>query len=423
MNALAKRPLLILVRKRQHSSSSLLFVQRCQHLTRSSRRHQHATTISSRTITSTTTTAQRQEPHHHRPLSLGYMAGLQYTSPETPWNTYNEAYDILQHVDDMVLKEFEEDLWNSNGIRFIHSTKQVSVMDIDYNKQEDSSNSDIVMRLLVLNERPHLIQSSVEIDHVGATGPKAFGAPPPLRGVAATHLGGLAIAAPLWYYYYNNAAVGTTTIPTPSSSSITKPTILVLGAGGCTIPAVLAATCGCQVTAVEPDDDVRTAAQSYFGVVNNDMMIDLVAGYGEDYLEGISNNNNNKLIDILVLDAEDESLAPPESMRQKSFWKNLVAPSLAPNAVVAVNMIDDERVAFQQTVQEGLSKNNDYNVWYCEVPKVAEVSNRHAILFATPKQGMETTTTIMRETLLLHKYVDEPEEWLEEIEKATKGLP
>jgi len=349
------------------------------------------------------------------PLSLGYVAGLQATNPDNPWNgSFEEAYSTLQQVDPQLLLDFEEDIWQSDGFVFRHSTKGVSVIDRKpyrtgdsssgnskgNNKNNDNSEDDDshkgATRFLVFNDRPKLVQSAIEIEEVilDTTGrettamtavttatigrPKHVGAPPPLCGPTATHLGGLALAAPLWMAD-NNKTLKCSDDNSSKREDIIfhrPPRTIVLGAGGCTIPAVLSLA-GCHVTAVEPSDDVREAAIAYFGV--KEAGIDLVAGYGEDYLMKKCNHGE---IDILIIDAEDGSSAPPKSMREADFWTNLVVPSLAQDAVVAVNLIgsDTERMEIQKTVEMAFGAAGvQCKVWCCNVPKIAEF--QHAEYF------------------------------------------
>ena len=342
-----------------------------------------------------------------RPLSLGYVAGLQSHSAvsheaddddETTWSSFDEAYDILEQIDPGVLYEFEQNLWDEDRMKFIHSTRDISVIDMEV------SGEDKAIRSLVFNARPKLIQSSIEIDNVGATGPKALGAPPPLVGLTATHLGGLALAVPLWLAKNKNKelSLGDTT---------NKPRAIVIGAGGCTIPAVLAKV-GCSVNAIEPHGDVCDAACRYFGAEDAD--VSLVQGYGEEYL-----SQDTATADLLIIDAEDGKLAPPQSMRKESFWQEIVLPRLSHHSIVAINVIADqkERIELRSTVDKVLQS---HEVWCCEVPAIANVSDRHCIMFATPKTRDENFDTLERfkEELDKFDYVDMPEEWLNEIEQA-----
>jgi precorrin-6B methylase 2 len=256
------------------------------------------------------------------------------------------------------------------------------------------------LRSLVFNARPRLIQSSVEIDHVGALGPKVLGTPPPLVGLTATHLGGLALAVPLWLASNKTA---------PGKDATNKPRAIVIGAGGCTIPAVLAKA-GCDVTAIEPNIDVLEAACRHFGA--EDAAIKLIAGYGEEYLA-----QETRKVDLLIIDAEDGKSAPPQSMREESFWGEVVLSRLEPDAIVAVNVIADqnERAELRRIVDKALES---HDVWCCEVPEVACVSDRHCIMFATPASTEFDAMRHFKEELNKFEYVDLPEEWFNKIEDA-----
>mmetsp|Transcript_7323 Transcript_7323/g.14543 ORF Transcript_7323/g.14543 Transcript_7323/m.14543 type:complete len:483 (-) Transcript_7323:895-2343(-) len=398
---------------------------------------------------------QKQKNHHHQqqqqqqqeqqPLCLGYLAGLQCQSPsgDTPWNTFDEAYDLLRQVDPAVLREFETNARLKDGMEFAYATREVSVIDVDTgirrvrvgqnsdSRQEEGSSDDGnggggggggsgAIRSLIFNARPKLIQSSIEIERVGAAGPRVWGAPPPLVGPTATHLGGLALTLPLWL-----ACGGGGGGEKNKRDGRREPSAVVLGAGGCTIPAVLAKA-GCHVTAVEPSEDVRHAARHYFGASDGD--VELLPGFGEDYLMTRIDNNGNQsadttcdaAIDILIIDAEDGNSAPPASMKEESFWKDVVVPSLSPNGVVAVNVIadHDERNKFIRMVNEVMES---HHIWCCEVPSIAKVSNRHSFMFATPSAAEEGGLDIMtsvKEEMDKFSYVDMKLEWTKELENA-----
>ena len=348
-----------------------------------------------------------------RPLSLGYVAGLQSHSKaassshedddeDVTWSSFDEACDILHQIDPEVLYEFEESLWDENNMKFIHSTRDISVIDMEI------TGEDKAIRSLVFNARPKLIQSSIEIDHVGGV-PKVFGAPPPLVGLTATHLGGLALAVPLWL------ASNKKTLP-PAKDDPDRPRAVVIGAGGCTIPAVLAKA-GCDITAIEPHADVHDAARQYFGA--DDANIKLIIGYGEQYLSENDSKDLNKKFDLLLIDAEDGKSAPPQTMREESFWTGAVAPHLASNAVVAVNVIanQDERFELTRIVDKALQA---HDVWCCDVPGIANVSDRHCIMFATPHSKEDGDGVLERFNKELDEfaYVDMPVEWSKLVEQG-----
>lgn len=346
------------------------------------------------------------------PLSLGYIAGLQssptFSSSDTPqlWSTFDESYEILQEVDPNVLWELETELWEENRMKFIHSTKSISV--IDYFVQEGGKNA---IRSLVFNTRPKLIQSSIEVEYntSGSCEKILWQKPPPLVGFTSTHLGGLALSMPLWL-------ASNKRMNDKHATQTKLPNVLVLGAGGCTVPSLLAQA-GCKVTAIEANEDVRQAALDYFGAT--EAGIELLSGYGEEYLQNLVHSNSHTKFDILLIDAEDGKSAPPKSMKSGAFW-NDVQSKIHSDAVVAINIISDasERMEFQISVSDALPY---HNVWRCKVPEVAEVSKRHSLLFATPISP-EKNTVLMRvkEILEVSNYVDRPLDWLKEVELSIK---
>lgn len=342
------------------------------------------------TTTPTTTRFQSQSQSH--PLSLGYVAGLQSFGPTAPFPDFEEAYELLKDVEPEVLLDFENDLWSNQRQKVVWSSKQVSVIDTE-GPETRPDGVPVATRSLILNERPHLIQSSVEISAIGAAGPSNFGAPPPLTGAMGTHVGGLALAVPLWLCRFTSTA-----------TSRRSPRVAIIGAGGCTLPSVLA-NLGALVTAVEPNDEVREAALGCFGV--SDERFHLVPGLGEDYLR------EEALLDVLIIDAEDGA-APPQAMRERAFWADVVAPSLSPAAVVAVNCIgeEEEKVELRRTVESALLR---HSVWVCDVPAEAGVSARHSLLFATPE---ECNLNVL-EKAMEAGYVADGHLWLGKVKEAT----
>ena len=324
------------------------------------------------------------------PLSTGYVAGLQSYGPDAPFPDFEEAYSLLQSVDPAVLRDFENEMWETDRKKFVWGTKKVSVID-------SANNGDLttVTRSLLLNQRPNLIQSSVEIPSVGADGPSTFGAPPPLEGPTGTHLGGLALSLPLWLTGHQEG-------PPPQCA--------IIGAGGCTVPAVMARS-GAIVTAVDPEEDVLEAARACFGA--GDGRFEMVLGCGIEFLEGLRQRNGERL-DVLIIDAEDGT-APPEDMARGHFWTDVVAPVLQPSAVVAVNCIGDEmeKTALKEVMKDALPM---HSVWNCAVPSKAMITDRHTILFAVPP---DCHLDLLNKILGSGSYVADDRLWLDMIMKAA----
>lgn len=74
---------------------------------------------------------------------------------------------------------------------------------------------------------------------------------------------------------------------------------------------------------------MQSKSLSYFDVA--DTGIELLAGYGEEYLK----KSNLDKVDILIIDAEDGQSIPPQSMKEESFWRDAIVPSLNADDVVA----------------------------------------------------------------------------------------
>jgi len=241
----------------------------------------------------------------------GYLAGLHsYVDPRTGLTAlgaaaeygFEEALELVHvagAVEKGMLLDFEAELEATRGWTFVHGCRDATVLD-----GRDG------VRALVLNERPHLVQSSVRLDANGA--PAA--SPPPLLGDFGTAAGGLALAGAFWRALGRPAA----------------PRVACLGGGGCAAPAVLARCLGAAVVAVEPVDAVRDVARALFLPPSSG--VSLVGGCGAAHLAAAD------AVDVLLVDAEHAGAAPPPPLRADAFYGDVarVAP-----AVVAVNVLGD----------------------------------------------------------------------------------
>lgn len=325
-----------------------------------------------------------------------------------------EDADATSSFDQNLLVQWEQDLYQTRGIKFVWSTKDVSVIDVtslssslttgDGDNNTDGNKNTATTRCLIFNNRPHLVQSSIRMDSSSSSNQQQQ-LPPPLLGETGTHLGGLALSVPLlWEIMRNNLHHEHDAHDVPQESLLLrqKKKAIVIGAGACTVPMVLAGLGGWNVTAVEPSGDVIYAAKSYFGANNihttNGGTLELIESTGEAFLSSLVRNadkQSNKC-QIFIVDAEDgntntsdgagmqQLTAPPASMQTKHFWRNLVVPCLDNDgsAVIAVNVIGKEEAVkhFQSMLKDALP--HHYTILQCHVPKDANVSRRHSLLFA-----------------------------------------
>ena len=112
--------------------------------------------------------------YHDR--ARGYLAGLHSYQPSgqdetesenAEFESFESAWEAIQSVPEDLLKDFEDELWETQSKRFIYGSKEVSVIDAVVETEEPHQN-DKVVRYLVWNERPNLIQTAVEVPHIGA---------------------------------------------------------------------------------------------------------------------------------------------------------------------------------------------------------------------------------------------------------------
>lgn len=328
--------------------------------------------------------------------------------------------------------------------------------------------------------------------------------PNPPSPISQTHQGGLAMTLPFWYKANGiaNGEGSTksgddkTTLQEKNCTFHHPPNCLLIGAGGCSLAHSLSASLFLDarpqrgaaesdpkpvLKAVEASLEILEASKLWFGASNEEEetttshrgstqqhtkppFFDLVHDTGESYLESLlaasrkgtrkkdqnqndntkppssnSSNQSSLLIDVLIIDAEDGS-APPQSMRTREFWNELVLPCLNFEAgpVVGVNAIGShsETSALVQTMREAFRKytNNEsssynYTVVVVTPPPEANVTDRHKLVFALPstKQGMTTsnnqTTTAACWNLAdddLNGLVDAPRAWEQQVKLALE---
>lgn len=345
-------------------------------------------------------TRRRHSTHHKL---CGYLAGLHSFGPDSEYTTFDDAYDAIIHVDEGLLADLEEEQWSTQRKKFVFGSRLVSVIDTESVSEDAKNNTTTTttIRQLVLNERPNLVQTAVSVAAVAAPYDTTHARPAPL---SETHLGGLALALAFWH------------TANPGRSGPFSPRCVVIGAGGCSLPAVLAANlhhAQPRLVAVEPCAEVREAASKWFGAGASCCNFDLVGGFGEEWLAEVARQKHS-LLDVVIIDAED-GLAPPASMRSVSFWRDLVLPVLSVNAILAVNVIadQDEKESLRLLVQDNLPDN--YSVVLLPAPPEASVSDRHALLFAVPKGVLELDF----DEVDVGRLVDNPAAWLRQVKRCT----
>jgi len=113
-------------------------------------------------------------------------------------------------------------------------------------------------------------------------------------------------------------------------------------------------------------------------------------------------------------------MAPPESMRTREFWRDVVGVALERTGVVGVNFIGEraERDDMKRTMEAALPY---HDVWACGIPAIAGVSDRHSLLFSTPRDGCDIG--LLEKALnTMESVVDEEEAWFREVVEATAHL-
>jgi len=337
----------------------------------------------------------------------GFLAGIHSHGDKAEFSSFEYAWRAIQEVPLELLDEFENELWITQSKRFIHGNKTISVIDII---DQGKHTSNTVFRHLIHNQRPHLIQTAVEVPYVGAQYNPAILLPSP---ISQTHLGGLAMAVPFW-----NAA--------NRNVQKSSPNCLLIGAGGCSLAHTLATNLINRpplLTAVECCPEIIQAARLWFGAedkllssssILSGPTFNLVQSTGESYLQSLIAPPHAR-IDVLIIDAEDGS-APPSSMQTNTFWEQTVFPKLSSNCVVGVNVIgtEEESGRLQEVIRNTFLPKGDYEIISIAPPPEADVSARHKLLFALPKHVVLGEITAEA----LNFFVDMPMAWEKEIHNA-----
>lgn len=265
------------------------------------------------------------------PVCRGYMAGMSVApGADMEGTSFDEAFDLLGLIDQELLQEYEKDLWELDKRKIIFGTKRVSVIDCVTEAGECA-------RLLLHNTEPHMAQTAIRIDEVGALTPP-FPAMSSLRGQFGMHLGGLALAVALW----RTAKLNGVNL-SHQADDAAQPQVLVLGGGGGVIPRTIAAAMpGALIDVVEPCADTRLAARTWFGLAELEKSPDkfkLHGGCGVKHLERVSEGS----VDVLIIDASssehDGIYAPPPPFRLDSFWAAAIRAMNPAGAAFGVNLV------------------------------------------------------------------------------------
>jgi hypothetical protein len=174
----------------------------------------------------------------------GFLAGLHSHGPDASFKSFDDAYEAVIQVPLDSLNEFEEEIWKAQSRRFIYGNRNLSVVDTVEDATDPQS---LAIRQLIINERPNLVQTAINVASISAPYVATSPNPSPLT---QGHFGGLAIALPMFE------------ASSPPSSSPAR--VHIIGAGGCSLPTTLSFFTS-HVTAVEPDQSIVEVAKKYFG--------------------------------------------------------------------------------------------------------------------------------------------------------------
>jgi hypothetical protein len=288
------------------------------------------------------------------------VAGLVYADLEV---TFTEAYELLEAVESSDLDEAQES-WTSatdGAVTIVHCSKNLSVMDTAVEIHANTSiteprtfssnasisplstqsqTSNVVLRSLHFNDALDLVQSSVAVN---ASGCIDHSQPPPLWGPAGTAVQGLSLALPFRAACANARG----------SAADAPLSIVVLGAGACTLPAHLHAVfTTATITAIELDEDVAQIARTHFGIamIEDGGRFRLHEGCAFAWTEA-NLVQLSRSVDVLMVDMQfggDPSglLAPPSEIILP-HWQDYFLSFLADGGVVAINTVGTEEAVLE----------------------------------------------------------------------------
>ena len=260
--------------------------------------------------------------------------------------SYDEACDLLEDVPVTTLRDFEQRLCEELGQEVVGSSREVTVFDT----RDASLTDNEWLRSIHFNDRLDLVQSCIRVHVSPSTGERVpdHSRPPPSAGRTATHLFALAAAPALHHLLTSSGGVG----QVPPRASPTRPlAIVVLGAGGCSVPAFLATALrlpggrAFEVSAVELSSAVVAAARAHFGIAQLEAngALQLYRACASEHLAQIAATRPGS-VDVLLIDLEsglamEHGLRAPPSFVLDAAFLASISSSLSTDGVVALNCI------------------------------------------------------------------------------------
>ena len=153
--------------------------------------------------------------------------------------SYEQACDVLESVDVEMLRDFERELAEA-GQQVVSSCRLLSVLDtLEALDGEDGC----WLRSMHFNQRLDFVQSCVRVRGAADAAPRQrqpdHSRAPPSTGSTATHLGGLSSALALHQLLARQCG-SAAAAAAPAAEGGDALSVLILGAGGCSVPAHLA---------------------------------------------------------------------------------------------------------------------------------------------------------------------------------------
>jgi len=230
-----------------------------------------------------------QEKSSSNAKYFGLLAGSLHEQFEM---SFDDAYEVMIQLPNHDITSFVKTFEEEKGMKVVYGTKELVVLDSIANDTKDKFRSLHFTRRLDLEQSSVALMESGHIQH---------NAPPP--GALHGLMFALALAQPL------TLASGF------KEARVSISDCLVLGGGGCSIPAFIHSLLGTEywttqplrVEAVEVREDVVSIAREYFGIKELEEQGSFILTHADarDIIARVSREGRS--IDILIVDLEDGS--------------------------------------------------------------------------------------------------------------------
>jgi hypothetical protein len=262
----------------------------------------------------------------------GFLSGLTY---ETNGLSFEENYDLLKEIPTEEIEEWERGHFKDHGQRVVYGSKDVSVIDTNMK-------SDWILRSLHFNDRVDLRQSAV----------MRYGEIYDYTSSPCNHVKTLSMGLAV----------------NDSLNSNKNKKIVVLGGGGCVLPAFIHKMFPkSRIRVVERSQEIVHVAQKYFGISQLESdRFELICDCAKNWIS----RQDQESIDVLMIDIEggvperEDWILPPLDFVSKPFLDPAVLSKAS--GILCLKTIAS-RDAFQEIIRSVRGAGFD-SVIECAIP-------------------------------------------------------